>query len=78
MTSANIYLYECISLLAPGCDVCLCVCVFVFVCVCDIKSGYKQKPHYVSDLSRLDVSLRKIHSKIFLVLRYQGFLCVGP
>ena len=26
----------------------------VRVCVCDIKSEYQQKPHYVSDLSKLD------------------------
>ena len=30
----NIYLYGCVSLLAPECAVCLlCVCVCVFVCV---------------------------------------------
>ena len=44
----NIYLYGCVSLLAPEFAVCLyvcvCVCVFVCVCVCvcvcDIKSEY--------------------------------------
>ena len=29
----NIYLYGCVSLLAPECAVCLCVCVCVCVCV---------------------------------------------
>ena len=33
----NLYLYGCVSLLAPECAVCLCVCV------CDIKSEYQQK-----------------------------------
>ena len=37
----NIYLYGCVSLLAPECAVCVCVCVCVFVC--DIKSEYQQK-----------------------------------
>ena len=37
----NIYLYRCVSLLAPGCAVCLCV--YMCVCVCDIKSEYKPK-----------------------------------
>ena len=30
----NIYLYGCVSLLAPEFAVCLYVCVCVFVCVC--------------------------------------------
>ena len=37
----NMYLYECVRLLALECAVCLCVCVFV--CLCDIKSEYKGK-----------------------------------
>ena len=36
---ANIYLYGCVSLLAPKCAVYLCV----YVCMCDIKSEYHQK-----------------------------------
>ena len=31
----NIYLYGCVSLVAPECAV--CVCVGVCLCVCDIK-----------------------------------------
>ena len=30
----NVYLYGCVSLLAPECAVFLCVYVSVFVCVC--------------------------------------------
>ena len=38
----NIYLYGCVSLLAPECAVCL-LCVCVCVCVCDIISEHQQK-----------------------------------
>ena len=30
----NIYLYRCVSILAPTCPVCVCVCVCVCMCVC--------------------------------------------
>ena len=40
----DIYLYGCVSLLAPVCNVCLCVC--------DIKSEFQQKTDYVLDLSK--------------------------
>ena len=70
------FIYECVSLLAPECDVCLCVCVCgVFVCVTSNQSTSK-KTHYVSDLSKVDALLCKIHSKVFLVLRYQGLIFV--
>ena len=38
----NIYLYECVSLLAPECAVCVCV----FVCVI-LNQSTSKKPHYV-------------------------------
>ena len=45
ITSANIYLNECVSLLAPGCAVCLCVCICVCVCVCEISNqGTNKNP----------------------------------
>ena len=53
----NIYLYGCVSLLAPECAVCVCVCVCVFLCVISNQSTSK-KPH-VSDLSKLDALLHK-------------------
>ena len=57
-------------------SVCLFVCVCVFVCVISNKSTNK-KPH-VSDLSKLDTLLYKTHSKVLLVLRYQGLAYVDP
>ena len=30
----NIYLYRCVSILAPTCPLCVCVCVCVCVCMC--------------------------------------------
>ena len=53
----------------------LCVFMCVRARVCDIKSGYQQKKH-VSDLSKLDVLLLKLHIKVLLVLRCQGSTCV--
>ena len=67
----NIYLYGCVSLLAPECAVCLCV--YVFVCVCVISNQITSKnPHYVSDLSKLDTLMHKTH------IKYQGSTCVDP
>ena len=48
----NIYLYGCVSLLAPECVVYLCV--FVFVCVISNQSTSK-KAHHVSDLVNLTI-----------------------
>ena len=42
----KIYLYECVTLFAPECVVCICVCL--------ISNHYHQKTHYVSDLSKPD------------------------
>ena len=69
MTSANIYLYECISLLAPGCDVCLCVCVFVFVCVCVISNQATSKSPIMCQTS-VDLTSRcvKYTARSFLYL----------
>ena len=66
----NMYLYECASLLAPECVVCICV----FVCVISNQSTSKN-PHYVSDLSKRDAVLHKTHIRVLLVLRYQGSTC---
>ena len=33
-TAGGVNIYECVSLLAPECAVCLSVCVCVCVCVC--------------------------------------------
>ena len=65
------YLYGCVSLLATECA----VCVYVFVCVISNQSTCK-KPHYLSDLSKLDTLLHKTHIKILLELRYQGLIHV--
>ena len=50
------------------------------MCVCDIKSNEStsKKPHYVSDLSKLDALLHKTHSKVNLVIWYQGSTCADP
>ena len=56
----NMYLYECVSLLAPKCAVCVCVCVCVCVraCVCVI-SEYQQntklcvRPQTLVSLSKI-------------------------
>ena len=59
--AVNIYLYGCVSLLAPECAVCLCVCVCVSVCVCVCVCVYVwyqiREPYYVSDLSALTTHL---------------------
>ena len=43
----------------------------MFVCL-----GLCEKPHYVSDPSKLEALLHKTDTKVFLVLRYQGSTCV--
>ena len=53
----HIYLYGRVSLLARV--FCVFVCVFA-------------KEHIFSDLSTLDALLHKAHSKVLLVIRYQG------
>ena len=55
------------------------LCVFVCVCVREISNqSTSKKPHYVSDLSKLDALLHKTQIKVLLVLRYQGSTCVDP
>ena len=45
----------------------------VFVCVHDIKSECQQNPCYLFQIYiKLDALLHKAHSKMLLVLRYQG------
>ena len=61
VVGANIYLYGCVSLLAPECAVCLCVCVCRCVFVCEIKSEHQQKTTCVS---KLDALLHKTHIKV--------------
>ena len=63
----DIYLYRCLCLLAPECDVSLYVC---FVS----NQSTSKKPHYVLDLSTLDALLHKTH---LLVLRFQGSTSCG-
>ena len=59
--------------------VCVCVCVRVCVCVCVISNkSMSKKPSYVSHLSKLDDLLQITHSKVLLVLRYQGLTYVDP
>ena len=53
----------------------MCVYVFVFVISSQVNS---KKPHYVSDLSKLDTLLPKTQMKVLLVLTYQGLTCVDP
>ena len=36
------------------------------------------KNKHLSDLSKLDTLLHKIHIKILLVLKYQGLTCLDP
>ena len=57
----NIYLFGCVSLLAPECAE--CGCLWVFVCVISNESTSK-KPHYLSDLSKPVTLLLKTHIKI--------------
>ena len=73
-----IYIYMDVSVYWPMCVLCVFVHMCVFVCVCDTKSEYQPKPHYVSDLSKPDASLYKIHTKVLLVLRFQGLTCIDP
>ena len=49
--------------MTPECA--LCLCVFVSVCVC-VRSNQStsKKPHYVSDLSKLDALLHKTCIKV--------------
>ena len=51
------------------------LCVYV---VTMSNQSTSEKPHYVSDPSKLDALLHKIHSKVVLVLRYQGLTCIDP
>ena len=44
------------------------MCVCVFVCVISNQNTSK-KPHYVSDLSKLDALLHKTQTNVLLVLR---------
>ena len=48
--SANIYLYGCVSLLAPVCVVCLSVCVIS-------NQSTSKKPSHLLDLSKFDALL---------------------
>ena len=59
---ANMYLYRCVSLLAPECDVCPCV---------TSNQSTSKKPQYVSDHSKCNALLHKTHCKVLLVLKYQ-------
>ena len=69
-----IYIYMDVSVYCLLGVLCVFVCV---VCVISTQSTSK-KPHYVSDLSKLDLLLHKAHSKVLLVLRYQELTCVDP
>ena len=62
------YLYGCITLLTSKCALCLCV----LVSMCVISNQSTSKKPYVLDLSKHDALLHKTHSKVLLVLRYQG------
>ena len=47
--------------------------------VCDIKSDYQQQPrHPCQTFSKFDALLQKTHSKVLLVLTYQGSTSLGP
>ena len=66
----------CHSIDSGVCCVSICVCV---VCVCVISNQRtSKKPHYVSDLIKLDVFLDKTHKKVLLILKYQGTTCADP
>ena len=42
---------------------CLCVCLWLFACVISNQSG-SEKPHHVSDISKLDALLHKKRIKV--------------
>ena len=83
-TAGGVNIYECVSLLAPECAVCLsvcvCVCLCVFVCVnvCAISNQSTSRKPYVSGLSKLDTLVHKTYIRVLLVLSYQGLTCVDP
>ena len=52
----------------------LCVCLYVFVTP---NQSTSKKPH-VSDLSKLVDLLHKTHSKVLMLLMYQGLTYVDP
>ena len=54
-----------VSVYWPQSVLCMFVC---FVCVISNQNTSK-KPHYVSDLSKLEAFLHKTHIKVFLVPR---------
>ena len=56
---------------------CMSLCASVYMCVISNQSTSK-KPHYVSDLSKLDALLHNTHIKVLLVQSYQGTTCVDP
>ena len=64
---------------------CVCVCVYVcvylslrlYVCVISNQSTSKKR-HYVLEIRKYDLLLRKIHSEEFLVVGYQDFICLDP
>ena len=67
----NMYLYGSQSI-----NPCVC-CVSLYMCV-TLSQSTSRKPHYVSDLSKLDTLLHKAHSMGLLVLWYQGSTYVDP
>ena len=81
-TAGGVNIYECVSLLAPECAVCLsvCVCVCVFVCVnvCAISNQSTSRKPYVSGLSKLDTLVHKTYIRVLLVLSYQSLTCADP
>ena len=72
-----IYIYMGGSVYWPMSVLCVFVCVRVFVCVwyqIRVPAGN----HIVSDLSKLDALLYKTHTKVLMVLRFQGLTCIEP
>ena len=73
-----IYIYMDVSIYWPMCVLCVFVRICTF-CVCLwYQIGVSAKNHTVSDLSKHDASLYEIHTKVLLVLRFQGLTCIDP
>ena len=68
----NIYLDMCVSLLVIACVLC------IFVSVYGIVSVLSKTMLSVENFSKFDALLHKTHSKVLLVLRYQGSTSLGP
>ena len=68
---ANIYSYGFVSVYWPLSVFCVSVCM-----ISNQSTG--KKPHYMSDLSKLNAWFHKTHITVLLLLSYQDLTCVDP